>query len=785
VLIVLLAAALAACSSPEEKAAGHVAKAQQLLEAKDFDKAKLEARSAVQIQPKNADAQLILAKIAWASGDYRQAFPHLQMAVEGNPALTEARLRLADLYLSAGDVNSASEQLTAIREADPDSAETHLLAGRVLIAQNDRAAGDAEIDKALAANPALIGAINVKASLLSAQGRNEEALAVMDAGVSNTEGAERVTMREFRLGFLFATGQLEAYEKGLGELIAENPDKLSYRYQLLDFYARQERTDDEERALRELVELDKDNPAVKTRLANFLINRDDKAGAEKLLKDSIAADPDNAELRIALGDYYRFTDRSAEAMSAYREVAAKWAATTAEGQLARNRVAAQLTRDGNIEQARADVEALLAEAPDNPDARLARATFLFLDRNYEDAIADLRTVLRRQKSAEALLLLARSYVGVGDLVVAKDTYRRLLADYPNQAEASKELAVLLSEQGDAAAAAEILRRFVAVRPNDTEASAALVQTLLAQRDVEAAEAEARRMVEQGVGGLSAEQQFGAVLQARGSNEQALARYRAVLDKDPNQAQALEGLVSVLLDLGRGGEAITYLERYPKGDVTASVLLGKVYARQGDIAAARQVIEQAIAAHPDDGRPYLALAALAPPDTDEQLAVLERGWKGAAGDPILGLFLGSLHNRRGQIEEAIAVYDEVVRQGRGSPAVVNNLAALLLDHRDDKESLARALELAKSLGNTGDAVILDTLGWAYYRNADFPNAVRQLERAVAANDADPVLQYHLGMAYAAAGNRVSAKQHLEGALARGGADARLVADAKAALAKLGE
>jgi Flp pilus assembly protein TadD len=118
-------------------------------------------------------------------------------------------------------------------------------------------------------------------------------------------------------------------------------------------------------------------------------------------------------------------------------------------------------------------------------------------------------------------------------------------------------------------------------------------------------------------------------------------------------------------------------------------------------------------------------------------------------------------------------------------VVNNLAALLLDHRDDKESLARALELAKSLGNTGDAVILDTLGWAYYRNADFPNAVRQLERAVAANDADPVLQYHLGMAYAAAGNRVSAKQHLEGALARGGADARLVADAKAALAKLGE
>jgi len=784
-LPVLLAASLMACGSPEEKAAAHVAKANALIEAGQWDKAKLEAKSAAQVQPKNAEAQLILAKVAWRDGDYREAFPHLQMAVEGDPDMVEPRLRLGDLYLSVGDIKEASAQLAAVQKISPDSPEVRLLAARVLIAQGDRAGGAAQIDAALAADPKLIDAINIKASLLSGEGKDDEALAVLEQGIAAAEGSDADTLRDFRLKFLFATQQLDQYEQSLKQMIAEFPDRLPYRYQLLDFYAQQNRRDEQEQVLRELMVADSKNDQVKTQLASFLVVRGDGAEAEKLLRDSIAANPESAELKIALGDYYRFSKRSADAMSVYKEVAAKWPDTTPEGQKARNRIVAQHTLDGDIAAARAGIDDVLKAAPDNADALLSRATFAFLDRKYDDAIADLRTVLRREKSAEALLLLARSYVGVGDTVVAKDTYRRLLGDYPGNPDASKELAVLLAAQGDAAAAAEILREFVAVRPGDTEASLALVQSLLAQRDLAAAEAEAERLVAQGGGGLIAEQQVGAVLQARGSNAEALARYRAVLDKDPNQVQALEGLVTILLQENRAGEAITYLERYPKGDIAASLLLGKVYAAQGDIAATREVVNQAIAQHPDDGRPYLALATLSPTDSPEQAAALERGWAAAKGDPVLGLFLASFYERQGQPDKAIAVYEEVVRQDRASQAIVNNLASLLLDNRNDKESLARALELAKRLAaSANDAATLDTIGWAYYRNGDYPSAVRQLERAVASDAGNALLQYHLGMAYVAAGNTVSARQHLGKAVEQSGSQKGLAADARAALAKLG-
>ncbi|MBL8200634.1 MAG: tetratricopeptide repeat protein [Chromatiales bacterium] len=783
-LLVPLLAVLAACSSPEDKVAGHLKKAEDFMAAEDFKKAAIEAKNAVQIQPKNAQAHFILAKLAWRESKFQEVFSQLQMAVESDPTLIEARLRLGDLYFSSGDVEQAAAQAEAARQLDPDRADVHLLSGKVLYLKGDLPGAAAEIDAALAINPAYVDAYTAKAGLKGAQGDTAGALAVIDEGLTKTTGNDADVLRDFRLGLVLGSGDDQAYEDGLRALIAQFPDRPRYRYQLLDFYGSRARLDDEERLLRELVETDPGSHWVKVRLANRLLRKNDLAGAEQLLKDSVARYPDSAQLRLALGDFFRATKRPAEAMATYREAAGQWRENTPEGLEARNRIVAQHAADGDIAQARADIDAILKAAPDNPEALLTRATFAFLDRRYDAAIADLRTVLRREQSTEAALLLARSYVGAGDLVVAKDTYRSLLDRDPGNAAAAKELAVLLSGEGDAAAAAEILRAFVAVRPDDAEASAALVQNLLAQRDLEAAEAEAKRGIEAGKGNPLAEQQLGSVLQARGSSAEALARYRAALEKDPQQLQALEGLTGILLDSGRGAEAIDILKAYPPDDLNASLLLGRAYNRQGNVAAARAVHEQAIRLAPGDARAYLALAALSPTDSAEQMATLQRASKALPDNPTIAVFLGSLYQRKGRVDDAIAVYEAVLAKNAGDNLVLNNLVSLLLDRSKDKAGLARALELARPLAGASDPLMLDTLGWAYYRNDDFAGAVRTLERAVAADGSIPVLQYHLGKAYAAAGNAVSARQHLRLALEKGGDGAEFADDARVTLGRLG-
>jgi Flp pilus assembly protein TadD len=137
-----------------------------------------------------------------------------------------------------------------------------------------------------------------------------------------------------------------------------------------------------------------------------------------------------------------------------------------------------------------------------------------------------------------------------------------------------------------------------------------------------------------------------------------------------------------------------------------------------------------------------------------------------GDPQLGLALGSAHEKRQAYEAAIRVYEQVIGAGGGSDFIVNNLAVLLLDVRTDEASYARALKLAgRFAAGPRHPFNLGVLGWAYYRNGQFGNAVQFLERAVAASPVEVTqLRYYLGMAYLKAGNAVRARQELQAAVA---------------------
>ena len=114
---------------------------------------------------------------------------------------------------------------------------------------------------------------------------------------------------------------------------------------------------------------------------------------------------------------------------------------------------------------------------------------------------------------------------------------------------------------------------------------------------------------------------------------------------------------------------------------------------------------------------------------------------------------------------------------------NNLAALLLDQSDDPADFERALELAKRFSDSEQPALVDTLGWAYYRNGDYAAAVRYLEVANDGADSVAILRYHLGMAYMKSNNLVRAREQLERALELARADFVGIEEAREALAEL--
>jgi len=142
------------------------------------------------------------------------------------------------------------------------------------------------------------------------------------------------------------------------------------------------------------------------------------------------------------------------------------------------------------------------------------------------------------------------------------------------------------------------------------------------------------------------------------------------------------------------------------------------------------------------------------------AVEERRWEDAmaAAREALGLdpyniqahnLLGYAAMERGDWVTAASAFDQIIHLAPDSPLGYNNLAYL---YADEGFHLSRALSLARRAmelsGDEPDASVLDTYGWALYRNGRIDEARQVLERAVAASGDDPRGQaeilYHLGV-----------------------------------------
>ena len=140
-------------------------------------------------------------------------------------------------------------------------------------------------------------------------------------------------------------------------------------------------------------------------------------------------------------------------------------------------------------------------------------------------------------------------------------------------------------------------------------------------------------------------------------------------------------------------------------------------------------------------------------------------------------------RSGNYDGAIAEYESLLSKDSGSMVVANNLASLLADHRTDKASLDRAVQLATMLQKSPLPQFKDTLGWVRYREGDYKAALPLLDDAATALP-NALVHYHLGMAYLSTGQPAKASEQFKLALAQSPADRGLEEQIRAALAKSG-
>ncbi len=777
---------LAACGSPEERAASYLAKAETLYEQEDYVTARIEAMNAAQIEPRNADVRFLLAQIEEKEQNIRKAIGHLQVAIDAEPNHLESRIKLGNYYVAFKAPDLATEQATAANELAPDNAEVRLLQARINLLNEDLEAALTEVDAALAIDPMLIGAIMLKAGLMVASGDTDTAMQLVQNGIgaADAEGAKQ--LRQFRILLLRSAERYDEIETELQSLIADYPEEEGFPLALAQLYIMQERVDEAEKIYTKYVEQDPDDVARRIQFVRFVGSQHGQEAAEEALRGYVADLPESMELQLALGQLYETVKKPDEALATY-EIIARIEPKSSIGLAARNRIALIRVQQQQPEEAKEIIAGILADEQDNAGALLVRAAFSFAEKRFDDAVTDLRTVLRVEPESEpALLLLARSHNAAKNRELAQDAYRRLIELNPAHPSASTEFAELLAQSGDVPMAEEVLREQLAATPDNSQAASNLIQALLLQGDVEGAETQARSMLDFEDDSGLAEFQLGRVLQAKKSSQEAIDAYKAALEKSPQAPEPLQGLVTILVNEDRSDEAVSFLrahlDKYPT-QLAPRLLLAAVYSQQGRTANAAEQYEEIISLQPNATRAYASLAALYPGDPAKRLDIYERGTQANPKDPAVNFLLASEYERAGQVEEAIQIYEKIIADDETNLLAANNLAALMLDFRTDAASFARALELAKQFEKNTEAALLDTVGWAYYRNGDYVNAVRLLDSAVAADDTIALLHYHLGMALVKSDMLMRGRGELEKSLSMTTGEFTGIEDARATLAEL--
>jgi tetratricopeptide (TPR) repeat protein len=111
--------------------------------------------------------------------------------------------------------------------------------------------------------------------------------------------------------------------------------------------------------------------------------------------------------------------------------------------------------------------------------------------------------------------------------------------------------------------------------------------------------------------------------------------------------------------------------------------------------------------------------------------------------------GATYFNGGDVDSALAAYEELLRAQPESAVALNFIAYTLAD---EGRELGRALEyaeLAAELDND-NPLVRDTLGWVYYRVGRLEEARAELERAIELGAVDSVVYDHLGDVLAALG-----------------------------------
>lgn len=761
----LLLSTTAACSSPAQKVEKYTASGVEYLEKGDLGRANVQFQNALKIDETHVPALVGLTEIMERRQDFQAMYGTLQKIVRLDPENVDAVIKLGKLYLIGSDETQALDYAEKALGLAPKSADALALKAAVNLRLGDEAGAVDFARQALALDAGHPEAVAVIAAERARAGDHEGALGEVDKALAANQKA--AVLHLLRLQLLFNLGREDDLREGYEQLIALYPDTVSYRQMYVNALLKKKKYPEARAQLEELARIEPGKVDAILDVVRIDYQMNGSQSATETFKSYVDAQPENTELGFMFGHFLRQEGDLAGAEAIYESLAAKSDKTIRAR--ARNDIAGVRLLEGKKDEARAIIDEILSTDKNNPDALVKLAGLKIDAKDYDGAIADLRTAIDSKPDlVAAKVLMASAFEGKGDIDFAASQLAQALDDSKSSGEVSRLFARFLMRHDDMARAEEVLLGSLAAHPRDLENLKLLAALRLSRQDWRGAEEVAKLIEQVNAEEPAANRILGAALTGQENYSGAIEALSAANEQAPLAARPLATLVSAYVKEGRSEEAEKMLGGMIESDAnnyTARLLLAQVLKAQDRWSEMEEALRAAIKAAPQRAEAAEALYRyfIGVRRYDDAEAMLNSSIEAAPDNDAFKVLYADLLIATDRRDEALEVYTDILTRRPKDLLVSNNYASILLEIRDDPESLARALDVARAFEGSDNPYFLDTLGWALFKNGAVADAVATLEKAVEKAQGFAEAHYHLGAAYIAAGKAQEGRASLEKAL----------------------
>ena len=778
-LPVALALLLTGCSSPQERARDYLRKGDASLASHQIRKAEIEYQAAIKNDSHLLKAYMGLASIAEQRGDWQNLYRYTSKIVQLDPSNVQMQIKLGTLYVLGQQFDQANSLVSRLERQVGDKPEVLTFKAIVQMREGNTDAAMETATKAIAADPHQADAYSVLAQISSQNKDYSHALDNENLGLRINPND--LTLQMLKLDTLSKMGDRPAEVAMANTIAATHPDDENLIVSVAKTLSADRQLDAAEAILRQSTRNSGDELRHDLEMVSWLDEYRGAAMAEQEARRVLQHLPGNVTLEFALYNALREQKKDQEAVTVLQSIIGG-KADKVDVQIAKMMLATIDVSHHDLASARKLMNDVLQEDPSQPQALLLRAGFEIDAGQYDQALADLRTLTKEQpNSSQAWALMTQVYNQIARPDLAMQTAQRAF-DTSGQAPKYGLMYHAFLEQHDQLKhATEVLQDMLSKQPDYVPGLLMLARSQVQTHDYAGATATVARLEAMPgtapVPGLILAQ----IELETGQAKQALARLHGLQTGFPTDRRVVIQLIQTLLavhDTAAAQSALNAMLKQHLDDVTAWLLQSQLDLETSNLAGAVKSLQQSIASQPDAPVAYRHLADLYLQTGQFPMAdtVLHQGLSHNPSDADLLLLQAEVHEST-QPAVAVSEYRSLLSRMPNNLLVLNNLVCAL-DQMPDQSSWHEAAKIAAPLQGTRVPSFDDTYGWANFKAGKLVNAEQSLRAAAAKMPQNASVLYHLAATLAAAGQTDEAKKLATSALKYAGNDENLRANLQA-------